>query len=33
MFHARCLLTWLQRADSCPCCRLRIGDDYQPAHG
>lgn len=29
LFHARCLLTWLQRADSCPNCRMRLEDGYE----
>lgn len=34
IFHARCLLTWLQRADSCPNCRLRLEEGYKPSrHG
>jgi hypothetical protein len=32
IFHARCLLTWLQRADSCPNCRLRLEEGYKPSH-
>jgi hypothetical protein len=32
IFHARCLLTWLQRADSCPNCRLRLEEGYEPSH-
>lgn len=32
VFHARCLLTWLQRADSCPNCRLRLEEGYEHSH-
>jgi len=36
-FHARCLLTWLQRADTCPTCRSKLTDtgshEPPPARG
>lgn len=32
-FHARCLLTWLQRSETCPNCRLRIEDGYSSGFG
>ena len=24
MFHAQCLLTWLEQASSCPTCRYKL---------